>query len=85
MSGHVWLSVADLLALRDEMVLQGMEGVAEKLAVKDRALITAAEVEEALARAEEEPLTLADAKLWRDWLAFLDGASTRGGILVRSG
>ena len=27
--------------------------------------------------------TIADAKLWRDWLAFLDGARTRGGILVR--
>src|SRR5205807_2030714 len=84
MSGHVWLSVGDLLAIRDEMEAQGMTAIpAEKLAPPERATITAAEVEDALAHASNEPRTIADAKLWRDWLAFLDGARTRGGILVR--
>ena len=87
MSGHVWLSIGDMLALREEMVAQGMAGEdgipVAKLAPPERETITAAEVEEALARADDEPRTLEDPKLWRDWLAFLDGARTRGGILVR--
>jgi hypothetical protein len=89
MSGHVWLSVDDMLALREEMAAQGMLGDGaippEKLAPPERETITADEVENALARASEEPRTLDGAKLWRDWLAFMDGARTRGGILVRSG
>jgi len=84
MSGHVWLSVGDMMALRDEMVIQGMEGVAAKLAPADRALVTADEIEDALAEASEDPRTLTDAKLWRDWLTFLDGARTRGGIVIRA-
>jgi hypothetical protein len=83
-TGHVWLSVGDLLALREEMEAQGMTAIpAAKLAPRDRELITADEVEDALAAADDEPRVLDDAKLWRDWLVFLDGARTRGGIVVQ--
>jgi hypothetical protein len=61
-----------------------MDGVAEKLAPKDRVLVTADEIEDALAQASDEPRTLTDARLWRDWLTFLDGARTRGGIVIRA-
>jgi hypothetical protein len=40
-------------------------------------------VDFALSRAEREPRTLADGKLWSDWLAFLEGAAENGGIAVR--
>ena len=85
MSGHVWLSLGDMLALRAEMEAHGMTAIPPaKLTPRKRELITAAEVEGALACASEEPRTLDDAKLWSDWLAFLGGARTRGGILVHS-
>ena len=85
MSGHVWLSVGDLLTLGEEMEAQGITAIpAAKLAPRERELITADEIEEALAAASDEPRTLQDAKLWRDWLAFLDGGRSRGGIVVRS-
>jgi hypothetical protein len=85
MSGHVWLSVGDLLALREEMEAQGMTGIPPaKLAPRERELITVDEIENALAVASDEPCTLEEGKLWRDWLAFLDGALTRGGIIVQS-
>jgi hypothetical protein len=88
MSGHVWLSVGDMLALREEMDAQGMTGEGAlptaKLAPREREVITAAELENALRRASDEPQILTDRKLWRDWLAFLDGGRSRGGIVVRS-
>ena len=88
MSGHVWLSVGDMLALVEEMNTQGMTGAggiaAAKLAPAESELIGAEEIEVALASASDEPRTLDDPKLWRDWLIFLEGATTRGGILIRS-
>ena len=84
MSGHVWLSVGDMLGLREEMAAQGMTAFPlSKLAPKERELIGVDEIEAALAAASDEPWTALDAKLWRDWLAFLDGGTTRGGILIR--
>ena len=84
MSGHVWLSVGDMLALRAEMEAQGMTAIPlEKLAPRERETISAAEVEEALAVASPEPQTLEDSKLWLDWLRFLEGAATRGGVIVQ--
>jgi hypothetical protein len=86
MSGHVWLSVGDLLALRAEMEAQGMTAIPlARLAPRGRETISAAELEGGLAAASEEPRTEVDPKLWRDWLAFLDGARTRGGVVVRNG
>ncbi len=85
MSGHVWLSVGDLFALRDEMEAQGMTAIsAARLAPQERALIGADELEGALAAAWDEPRTGLDPKLWRDWLTFLDGGRTRGGIVIRA-
>ncbi len=80
--GHVWLSEADLRALVDEMVVQAMPWPGDRVAV-DGSRISADEVEAALGAASPEPKVLADAKLWRDWLAFLEGAARSGGILVR--
>jgi predicted lipid carrier protein YhbT len=45
--------------------------------------VTATEVDAALEAAAEDPIVLADRKLWDDWLAFLRGASINGGLLVR--
>jgi len=95
--GHAWLSAGDMLSLREEMLAQGMawesrkgelpgarRGIpTRKLAPKDRAVITPREIEQALEAASPEPKTLPDRKLWQDWLAFLEGGRTRGGILVR--
>jgi hypothetical protein len=77
MSGHVWLSAEDVARLHDEMAAQGMglEVAAGR--------ISAAEIERALDDAEPEALLLGDAKLWRDWLTFLEGAAANGGLLVR--
>jgi hypothetical protein len=77
MSGHVWLSGQDLVRLREEMAAQGM-GL-EILPGR----ISAHEIERALEEADLEALLLEDAKLWRDWLAFLEGAVANGGLLVR--
>jgi hypothetical protein len=95
MSGHVWLGLGELLALGGEMLAQGMahEGGREgptagiplaELAPRDQeGRVSADEVEHALAAASPEPFTLDDSKLWEDWLRFLEGAATHGGIVVR--
>jgi hypothetical protein len=41
------------------------------------------ELEAVLEPASAEPKVLADAKLWLDWLRFLEGATVNGGLLVR--
>jgi hypothetical protein len=84
--GHVWLSDGDLRALVDEMVVQGIAWPADRLPAPGdpSALIRADEVESIVAAASPEPTVLADAVLWRDWLAFLEQASRRGGLLIRS-
>ena len=79
--GHVWLSDGDLRALTDEMLVQGMPWPAER--VEAAAAIAVDELEAVLEPAAPEPMVLADAKLWRDWLAFLEGASRNGGLLVQ--
>jgi hypothetical protein len=44
--------------------------------------VTITEVDEALENASPVPISV-DARLWTDWLRFLEGGSTNGGILVR--
>ncbi len=86
MSGHAWLSVRDMALLRDEMAAQGMtaDGIpTEKLEAAEGQTITPAELARGLVSARPEPLTAVDEKLWRDWLAFLEGGSRNGGILIR--
>jgi len=95
MSGHVWLGVGELLALGGEMLAQGMareggrDGTGDGIPLGELAptagegRVSADEVEHALAVASPEPLTMTDAKLWEDWLRFLEGAATHGGIIVR--
>lgn len=78
MSGHVYLDPLDVERLREEMVLQGVELPKLEPGVH----ITVTEVDAALESASAEPVSL-DAKLWSDWLRFLEGASVNGGLLVR--
>jgi hypothetical protein len=80
LGGHVWLSDGDLRVLADEMLVQGMPWPAER--VTSGGTIGADEVEAVLDPAVAEPQLLADAKLWLDWLTFLDGASRNGGLLI---
>jgi hypothetical protein len=85
-SGHVWLSEDDLEQLRGEMALQGMAGLADRIAAVspgEEATVPPQAVGEALDSATADSLTLVDATLWRDWLVFLEGAEAKGGILVR--
>jgi hypothetical protein len=79
--GHVWLSDGDLRSLTDEMLVQGMPWPAARIAAGDT--IETDELEAVLDPAEAEPKVLADGKLWRDWLGFLEGAAQNGGLLVR--
>jgi hypothetical protein len=79
MSGHVFLDPADIELLRQEMTLQGVM----LPPLEPGAQIPADEVEAALRSAEPAPIALADAKLWGDWLRFLEGAAENGGLLVR--
>jgi hypothetical protein len=81
LSGHVWLSEGDVRALTDEMLVQGMPWPVERTAAGKT--IAPDEIESALAAAEPEPRVLGDAKLWLDWLRFLEGAAVNGGLLVR--
>lgn len=88
MSGHVWLGERETDAIRREMLLQGMADAfpIEKLSPQtgeERAQITPQEIEGALAVAAEEPTEMDDARLWQDWLRFLEGARHKGGLLVR--
>jgi hypothetical protein len=78
LGGHVWLSDADLRALTDEMLVQGMPW---RVDFGER--IVADELTALLEPADPEPRVLKDAKLWRDWLVFLEGAASNGGLLVR--
>jgi hypothetical protein len=83
LTGHVWLSDADQAALAREMVLQGMADFPlGRFERGERMQVTVGEIERALAAASPQPLSV-DETLWRDWLAFLDGAAKNGGLLVR--
>jgi hypothetical protein len=81
MSGHVWLSDGDLRALVDEMLVQGMPWPFER--IDGDSSIPADEIEAMLDAATPQPRVLSDAKLWLDWLRFLEGGAGNGGLLVR--
>jgi hypothetical protein len=78
MSGHVFLDPLDVERLREEMVLQGIDFPRLEPGVH----ITWTEIDAALETASPAPISI-DPKLWADWLRFLEGASTNGGLLVR--
>jgi hypothetical protein len=83
LSGHVWLNDADRAALAREMLLQGMGSFPVATFERgERMQVTVGEIEEALGAAASEPVSV-DERLWRDWLAFLTGATENGGLLVR--
>ena len=86
MSGHVWLGERELEALRQEMILRGMSAFPfHKLVPKPDAdwVITPQEIEAVFAGETEEAATVADEKLWREWIAFLAAARDKGGLLAR--
>jgi hypothetical protein len=84
MSGHAWLSDGEQDALAREMVLQGMgaDFPVEKFRRGERMHVTMTEIERAIEPASPDPVE-ADERLWKDWLAFLEGAAANGGLLVR--
>jgi hypothetical protein len=63
------------------MLVQGMPWPVERAGAE--ASIGPDELEAVLEPASAEPKVLADAKLWLDWLRFLEGATINGGLLVR--
>jgi hypothetical protein len=81
MSGHVWLSARDVRALVDEMLVQGIPWPVERL--EGESSIAVDELEAVLEAADPRPKLMHDAKLWLDWLRFLEGAAVNGGLLVR--
>lgn len=85
MSGHVWLSEGDLARLAGEMALQGWGDLAARIATAGADGLTVApqEITRALGRATPVAATLSDASLWESWLLFLEGAESKGGLLVR--
>ena len=83
MGGHVFLGLDDLRALAAEMAEQGMTGWLALERLEPGQHVPPGAVDFALSQASPEPSVLGDAKLWRDWLAFLAGAAENGGILVR--
>jgi hypothetical protein len=83
MGGHVFLGLDDLRALAAEMAEQGMTGWVALERLGPGQHVPPGAVDFALSQASSEPSVLPDAKLWRDWLAFLAGAAENGGILVR--
>jgi hypothetical protein len=83
LGGHVFLGLDDLRAIAAEMAAQGMTGWAALERLEPGGHVPPGAVDFALSRASPEPSVLSDAKLWRDWLAFLAGAAENGGILVR--
>jgi hypothetical protein len=88
LEGRVWLGLPDLQALVREMVEQGMAGddpaqgtiPVEKLARGQT--VAPREIAGALDFASAEPELLDDERLWQDWLRFLEGAATHGGIKI---
>jgi hypothetical protein len=89
--GHVFLLNDQMAALRDELVAQGMVCGEEggrgiplaKLQVPRNQFVSPIELEEALEVAVQEPATLADARLWQEFLAFLEGAAGHGGLRIK--
>ena len=83
MSGHVFLSQLDRTALGREMEAQGMGDWLSVESVVQGARIPPGQIDLALAKASPEPRELEDAKLWQDWLRFLEGAAENGGLVVQ--
>ena len=89
--GHVWLRNEQMAAIREEMVAQGLvcgreggRGIPlHKLETPQSWFVPEIEIEEALAAASADPQVIDDARLWVDWLVFLEGAATHGGIRVK--
>jgi hypothetical protein len=79
--GHVWLSPQHIGELNREMSEQGMKLSLAELEAGTR--VPPGAVDAALQGASPHPRVLDDAKLWRDWLAFLEGAAENGGLLVQ--
>jgi hypothetical protein len=90
-SGHVFLLEQQMLELREELAAQGMACGREggrgiplhKLETPENWFVPAMEIEEALEVALPEPVTMNDARLWQDFLVFLEGAVERGGLRVK--
>lgn len=80
MSGHVWLSPQHVEALSTEMAEQGIK--LSLVELEPGARVPPGEVDAVLVRASREPQALRDEKLWQDWLAFLEGATENGGLVV---
>ena len=83
MTGHVFLGAREHDALAAEMEEQGMGGWLSADAITPDARIPPGQIDLALAKASPEPRTLDDAKLWKDWLRFLQGAAENGGLVVQ--
>lgn len=89
--GHVWLQNPQMQELREEMLAQGMlcgdqggRGIPlRKLETPENWFISEIELDEALEAASAEPRMLADERLWRDFLVFLEGAAGHGGLRVK--
>jgi len=89
--GHVFLLNDQMAALRDELVAQGMvcgdeggRGIPlSKLQVPRNQFVSPIELDEALEVASPEPSTLTDARLWQEFLGFLEGAVDRGGLRIK--
>ena len=91
MSGHVFLLEDQMRDVRTEMTAQGMvcgreggRGIPlHKLETPANWYVPAIEIDEALEQSSPEPTTMSDARLWQDFLAFLEGAAERGGLRVK--
>ncbi len=89
--GHVFLRNEQMAAIREEMLAQGLvcgreggRGVPlHKLETPRNWFVSELELEEALEAASAEPRVIEDATLWLDWLVFLEGAATHGGLRVK--
>jgi hypothetical protein len=83
MTGHVFLSPVERVALDLEMTAQGMTGWFDMESLQPGARIPPGQIDLALTKASGTPRAIGDEKLWRDWLTFLTGAAENGGLLVQ--
>jgi len=91
MGGHVFLLEQQMRVLREEMLAQGLacgrdggRGIPlHKLETPENWYVSPVELDEALEAASPDPRTFDDARLWVDWLAFLEGAAKHGGLRVK--
>ena len=50
---------------------------------RERLCFSPLEIDEALEGASADPVAMEDARLWQEWLAFLDGAAQHGGVRIK--